>query len=136
MKVIVRIFGLNIMMFYVILIFLQMMDYNVRRDELNHCISMAMTNTQIIMAENIEDTLYGTNNHRKSIESNNEYIEEFACNFHVLVTTNTKYEIYVYAIDYTTGLLSVEVEGTFLTINGVEKKFRSRKTSVVEVVNI
>ena len=134
MKIVVRIFGLSMMLFYVVLIFLQMMDYNVRRDELNNCISIAMTNTQIVMTENIEDTLYGTNNSRKRIESNEEYIEEFANNFHMLVTTNTNYEIHVFAIDYTTGLLSVEVEGTFMSLNGINKSFSSRKTSVVEVL--
>ena len=65
MKIIVRIFGLSVMLFYVILIFLQMIDYNIRRDELNQCISMAMTSTQIIMMENIEDQILGTNNCRK-----------------------------------------------------------------------
>ncbi len=135
MKIIVRIFGLSVMLFYVILIFLQMIDYNIRRDELNQCISMAMTSTQIIMMENIEDQILGTNNCRKKITSNKEYLDEFKNNFHVLTSTNTDYKIHVYAIDYTTGLLSIGVEGQFLTLNGIKKKFNSRKTSVIDMLH-
>ena len=134
MKIIIRIFGLSIMLFYVIIIFLQMMSYNVRRDELNRCISVAMTNTQIVMMENIEDKMYGTSNSRKQIISNDDYLEEFAHNFYMLISTNTNYEIRVYAIDYTVGLLSVEVEGSFYTLNGIKKTFSSRKTSFVDVL--
>ena len=135
MKIIVRIFGLSVMLFYVILIFLQMMDYNIRRDELNQCISMAMTSTQIVMMENIDDQILGTNNCRKKITSNEEYLDEFKSNFHVLISTNTDYTIHVYAIDYTTGLLSIGVEGQFLTLNGMKKTFSSRKTSVIDVLH-
>ena len=135
MKVVIRIMGLSIMFFYVILIFLQMMSFNIRRNELNECISLAMTSTQIVMMENIEDEVYGTNNCRRKIESNDEYIQEFANNFYVLITTNTDYEIKVYAIDYTCGLLSIEIEGKFRTLSGLEKEFTSRKTSIIEVMD-
>ena len=135
MKIITRIFGMSIMLFYVILIFLQMMDYNIRRNELNECLSLAMTSTQIVMMENIEDIVYGTNNCRKKISSNDAYIQEFLDNFTLLVSTKTKYEVKVYAIDYKLGLLSVGIEGKFQTLNGVEKTFSSRKTSIIDVLD-
>ena len=123
------------MLFYVILIFMQMMDYNIRRNELNECISTAMTSTQIVMMENIEDKVYGTNNCRRKISSNDEYIQEFVTNFNLLITTDTAYEIKVYAIDYNVGLLSVEIEGEFYSLNGVKKTFSSRKTAMIDVLD-
>ena len=57
-----------------------MMVYNVKQDELVNCISTAMTSTQIVMQEQIEDVIFKTNTKRKSINSNQEYLEEFAKN--------------------------------------------------------
>lgn len=134
MKTLLKIYGLAIVIFLFVMIAMQYTDFTVREDELNSNITSAMTATQIVMQENIEDKVFGTDNKRKEISSNEEYVEEFANNFYVLVSTNTDYEIEVYAVDYEKGLLSVGVKGTFKMLNGQTKTIYSRKTSIVDVI--
>jgi predicted site-specific integrase-resolvase len=67
MRVIARCFGLSIILIVSIMIYAQMMMLNVQKDELVNCISTAMTSTQIIMQEQIEDFNYGTNTRRKNM---------------------------------------------------------------------
>lgn len=134
MKMIVRCFGMSMILIVSLMIFMQMMIFNVRRDELVNCISIAMSNTQIIIQEQIEDSLYGTNNKRKSISSNKEYLEEYTRNFYKLVTSDSDFKIKVYGIDYTKGLLDIEVESSFKMLNGDIKSIKSRKTSIIDVL--
>ena len=134
MKIQERILIFSTVIILSVMMFMQMTEYNVRQDELNNCITTAMSNTQVVMSEQIEDEVYGTNNRRKTIASNAEYVEEFANNFYKLVTSNTSYQIDVYAVDYEKGLLSIGVTGKFKMYNGEIKTITSRKTSVVEVI--
>ena len=134
MRVIARCFGLSIILIISILIHSQMMVYNVKQDELVNCISTAMTSTQIVMQEQIEDVIFKTNTKRKSINSNQEYLEEFAKNFYKLTTKNSIFKIKVFGIDYTKGFLDVEVESHFKLFNGKTKIISSRKTSIVDVL--
>ena len=112
-----------------------MLMFNIRRGELNTAISTAMSSTQIIIQEQIEDREYGTNNRRKTISSNDEYVEEFVTNFEKLITTDTDYKVRVYGVDYEKGLLDVGVVGSFKMLNGETKTFESRKTSIIEVLD-
>lgn len=134
MKIQERILIFSTVIILTVMMFMQLTEYNVRQDELNNCITTAMSNTQVVMSEQIEDEVYGTNNRRKTIASNAEYVEEFANNFYKLVTSNTSYQIDVYAVDYEKGLLSIGVTGKFKMYNGEIKTITSRKTSVVEVI--
>lgn len=134
MRLLCRLFGLGFVFIISIALFSQMMMMNVRRDELNTAISTAMSSTQIIMQEQIEDQKLGTNNRRKTISSNDEYIQEFTTNFEMLVDSDTDYTVKVYGVDYQKGLLDVKVEGKFKMLNGEYKTFDSRKTSIVEVI--
>lgn len=134
MKIISRIFGLSIVLILGYMIVFELTGYYVRRNELNTCITSAMTSTQIIMQENIEDEYFGTNNARKVIDSNEAYVEEFGNNFYVLPTTNTDYHIDILAVDYTKGLLHVKITGTFNTLNGQQKSFSAEKTSIIDVL--
>lgn len=134
MKIQERILIFSTVIILSVMMFMQLTEYNVRQDELNNCITTAMSNTQVVMSEQIEDEVYGTNNRRKTIASNAEYVEEFANNFYKLVTSNTSYQIDVYAVDYEKGLLSIGVTGKFKMYNGEIKTITSRKTSVVEVI--
>lgn len=134
MRLIVRIYGMCMIFVLSAMIFLQMMSFNVRRDELINCTSMAMSSTQIVIQEQIEDDLYGTETRRKDITSNEEYLEEFATNFYKLVSTNSNFHIDVYGIDYTKGFLDVEVTSSFPMFLGGTKTITSRKTSIVDVI--
>lgn len=134
MRVAVRLYGLGVMFLISCMIFLQLMSFNIRRDELTSCISLAMSSTQIVIQEQIEDDLYGTNTKRKAIASNEEYLEEFATNFYKLVTTDSNFKINVYGIDYTKGFIDVEVVSYFPTFIGSTKTIKSRKTSIVDIL--
>ena len=135
MRILTRLFGLGVVLIVVIMLFGQMMMFNIRRGELNSAISTAMSSTQIVMQEQIEDKEYGTNTRRKTISSNDEYIDEFIENFEKLITTDTVYKIRVYGVDYEKGLLDIGVEGSFKMLNGETKTFNSRKTSIVEILS-
>ena len=134
MKIVTRIFGLSIILILSYMIAMEFTGYYVRRNELNTCIKTAMTSTQIIMQENIEDEYFGTENARKVIDSNEAYVEEFGNNFYVLPTTNTDYHIDILAVDYTKGLLHVKITGTFTMLNGQQKSFSAEKTSIIDVL--
>ena len=118
MRVIARCFGLSVIFILSILIHMQMMIYNIRQDELINCISTAVTSTQIVMQEQIEDLTFHTSTRRKNIQSNEEYIEEFVKNFYKLTTTDSIYKIKVFGIDYTKGFLDVEVGLVVLVVLG------------------
>ena len=134
MRIIARCFGLSMITLFGIILFSQLMSFDVRQDELNSCISTAMTSTQIVMQEQIEDQAFGTEARRKSINSNEQYVEEFSLNFYKLVTTDTKYRIRVYGVDYKKGLLDIGVEGSFKMLNGNMKVIKARKTSIVDII--
>lgn len=134
MKIVARIFGLSIILILSYMIAMEFTGYYVRRNELNTCIKTAMTSTQIVMQENIEDEYFGTENARKVIDSNEAYVEEFGNNFYVLPTTNTDYYIDILAVDYTKGLLHVKITGTFTMLNGQQKSFSAEKTSIIDVL--
>lgn len=134
MKIVTRIFGLSIVLILSYMIVMEFTGYSVRQNELNTCITTAMTSTQIVMQENIEDEYFGTDNARKTIDSNESYVEEFGNNFYVLPTTDTDYHIDILAVDYTKGLLHVKITGTFTMLNGQQKTFSAEKVSIVDVL--
>ena len=134
MRIISRCFGLSVILIVSIMIYAQMMMLNIYKDELVNCISTAMTSTQIVMQEQIEDFNYGTNTRRKDIESNQQYLEEFSVNFYKLITSNASFKIKVFGIDYTKGFLDLEIESSFKMFNGQTKVIRSRKTSIVDIL--
>ena len=134
MRVVSRCFGLSLILIVSIMIYAQMMIFNVRKDELVNAISTAMTSTQIVMQEQIEDITFKTHAKRKSIDSNQQYLEEFATNFYKLVTSDSDFKIKVFGIDYTKGFLDIEIESRFLMFNGEVKVIRSRKTSIVDIL--
>ena len=115
------------------MMFLEMMGITIRQDELNNCISSAVATTQVIMKENIEDKVYGTEKSRNVIESNDEYLQLFKTNLEKAKTSNTRYTIRVYGVDYTKGYLDVGVEATYPMINGAIRTLTSRQTNLIEV---
>ena len=81
-----------------------------------------------------EDDIFNTSTRRKTINSNQEYLEEFALNFDKLTTSNSIFNIKVFGIDYTKGFLDIEVESHFKILNGKTKIISSRKTSIVDIL--
>lgn len=135
MKVLNRILGLTAVGIFCILISLQLINVDVRRDEMNTISSLAMNQTQTIMEEQITDEIYGTDNARKTISSNEEYFQEYLNNFQKLITTNCYYQVDLLDADYEKGLLDVNVTCRYRNLVGEEKSMSVRKTSIIEAVD-
>lgn len=134
MKALTKLFGFSFVAVFVIVIMSLFQDINVRQDELNNVITTAMTSTQTVMKEQIEDKKFETSNKRYAINNNDEYLAEFTKNLYKLKTSDSVYKIYVYGIDYEKGLLDVEVTSSFNMWNGQTKTFTARKTNVIEQI--
>lgn len=135
MRVIIRIFSLTIIGLLVSVMLIHSLDLNIRLDELNKTSSLAMSNTQILIQEIIEDRLYGTNNARRNITSNEEYLNLYEENFYRLINTNSEYEIVDYYADYLRGLLYVSINCKYHTVMGKEKILNKRLLNIIDVVN-
>lgn len=133
MKLLVRFMGLGLITLVFIGMMLEMVALNVRADELNTITSMAISNTQIVMQEIIEDELYQTNNARMMLDDE-KYFELFIDNLNTLISTDSIYDVKLLAIDCTKGLIDVEVDLTYQRIDGSLKTLSVRKTSIVDIL--
>ena len=132
MKALIRCFMLGMSIIVLVMMFSFFQEVNVRQDELNNIVATAMTQTQTVIKEQIEDKQYKTNNKRYAISNNDEYVAEFTHNLYMLKTTNSDYHITVYGVDYEKGLLDIGVESSFRMWNGQTKTLTTRKTGIVE----
>lgn len=132
MKALIRCFMLGMSIIVLVMMFSFFQEVNVRQDELNNIVATAMTQTQTVIKEQIEDKQYKTDNKRYTISNNDEYVAEFTHNLYMLKTTNSDYRITVYGVDYEKGLLDIGVESSFRMWNGQTKTFTTRKTGIVE----
>ena len=64
MKALIRCFMLGMSIIVLIMMFSFFQEVNVRQDELNNIVATAMTQTQTVIKEQIEDKQYKTNNKR------------------------------------------------------------------------
>lgn len=135
MKMLNRILGLTIAGLFCMLIVLQLINVDVRRDEMNTILTLAMTQTQTILEEQVQDDIYGTSTSRKRISSNEEYFQEFVTNFQKLITTNSNYQLELLDADYEKGLLDVNVICRYRNIMGQDKTMEVRKTSIIEAID-
>lgn len=141
MKMVVRCLIISMMACALIMIKITFGQLAIREDELNTISSQAISTTQISAREQIEDRLYNVENARCRVDnscfnSNEDYLNDLKRNLKALITTNSKYEIKVYGIDYEKGLLDVEICCTYKQITGQEKTLSTRKTSIVEVIGM
>ena len=137
MRSVTRLYGLALLFLIMILIFAQLIIYGVVKDELVVNTTTAVTATQEIMQEQIEDIQYGTNTSRRAgnpIDSNQEYIAEFKMNLDKIKPAKAEYSVNVYGVDYEKGLLDVGVVSSFKLLNGQEKTIECRKTSIVDII--
>ena len=133
MKLLVRFMGLGLIGIVLIAMMFEMVSLNIREDELNTIVSMAISNTQLVMQEIIEDELYQTTNARMILDDE-KYFELFMDNLDTLISTDSVYEARLLAIDYTKGLIDVEVDLKYRSIDGSLKVLSTRKTSIVDVL--
>ena len=133
MKILIRTLGLTIIGIFISITLMHLIDKTIRVDELNKLAYIATTNTQIVMMENIEDIVYGTDNKRLTITSNEEYLDIFKDNFEIGITSDTTYEINDLACDYATGLLNVEIIGKYKNIFNEDKTITKKVLNIVDV---
>ena len=133
MKLLVRFMGLGLIGIVLIAMMFEMVSLNIREDELNTIVSMAISNTQLVMQEIIEDELYQTTNARMILDDE-KYFELFMDNLDTLISTDSVYEVRLLAIDHTKGLIDVEVDLKYRGIDGSLKVLSTRKTSIVDVL--
>ena len=133
MKLLVRFMGLGLIGIVLIAMMFEMVSLNIREDELNTIVSMAISNTQLVMQEIIEDELYQTTNARMILDDE-KYFELFMDNLDTLISTDSVYEVRLLAIDHTKGLIDVEVDLKYRSIDGGLKVLSTRKTSIVDVL--
>ena len=67
MKALIRCFMLGMSIIVLVMMFSFFQEVNVRQDELNNIVATAMTQTQTVIKEQIEDKQYKTNNKRYAI---------------------------------------------------------------------
>ena len=134
MKIIVRIMGLTVIGLCISICLMHSFDIMIRYDELIKASSLAMSNTQLVMMENIEDAYYGTSNARRVINDDLDYISLFKENFNILTSTNSKYTIKEYVADARKGLLYVDIDCCFKTIKGDYKTLNKKLINIVDVV--
>lgn len=133
MRIMVRMMELSIIGFCTCLMLMHIFDLNVRLDELNKISSLAMSNTQIVVQENIEDRLYGTDNARLRIDSNDKYISLYKENLSKLISTDSTYEVSDYLADHERGLLYVKVDCSYKTLNGNTKTLSRKLLNIIDV---
>lgn len=134
MKLIARLMGFTIIGVLFMGMFMELMQLNVRYNELNQITSTAINQTQIVMREQIEDRFFNYTNARVTFNSNDDYLNYFEGCLKKLITSDSKYSYTIYGVDYTKGLISVGVECTYIKLNGDEKTLRTRKTSIVDIL--
>lgn len=134
MKIIARLIGFSLIGIILLGVFMELMQFNVRLNELDQATSLAVNQTQIVMREQIEDRYFNYTNARVTFHSNEEYLDYFEDCLKKLITSDSKYSYTVYGVDYTKGLISVGVDCTYRKINGEEKTLHTRKTSIVDVL--
>lgn len=133
MKIFIRAMGLSVMGICVCLILMHLYDLNIRYDELNKASHLAMTNTQIIMQEKIEDIYFNTHNARVYVDSNEEYLKLFRDNFMILVKSDGEYLIDGYC-DANKGLLYVNIDHHYKNLLGKDKIISKKLISIIDVV--
>lgn len=133
MKIFIRVIGFTVIGMCVCLILMNLIDLNVRKNEVDEISRSAMNSTQIIMQENIEDEYYGTSNARKKIESSKDYESLYLENLLIQQTTNGKYNI-SFKSDYQKGMLSVNINYTYKNFLGQTQEINKKLTNIIDVV--
>lgn len=134
MKIMVRAMGLTVIGVCISSILMHVYDLTIRYDELDRISLLAMSNTQIVMQENIEDIYYNTNNKRKEISDSNTYLNLYKDNLNTLKSTNGTYEVDGYFDPYK-GLAYADITYRYNNFLGEEKTLNKKLVNIIDVVN-
>lgn len=132
MRIFIRIMGLTTIGMCICLMLMHLLDLNVRKDEIEKISNIAMSNTQIIMQENIEDLYYGTSNARMVVDNNDKYEKLYKDSLLKLQTTNGNYSLNLKS-DYTKGLMHVDIEYSYKNLLGQTNKMYKSLTNIIDV---
>lgn len=133
MKLFIRISGIITMGMCICLILMNLLDLNIRKDEVDKISRLAMNSTQIIMQENIEDAYYGTNNARLKINSSEEYENIYKENLLKLQTTDGIYNL-SFKSDPNKGILAVYINYVYTNFLGNESSINKNLINIIDVV--
>ncbi len=133
MKIVVKTIALTCIGVCISLMLMHLLDLNNRIDEVDKASHIAMTNTQIIMLENIEDIYYGTNNRRQDIKDSGAYLKVFEENLTPLISSDGICDIDGLADPYK-GLLYVNIRYKYKNFLGNEKTINKKLINVIDVV--
>lgn len=129
----VRTIALTTIGICVCLMLMHLLDLNNRIDEIDKASHIAMTNTQILMQENIEDYYYGTENRRVNITSAEQYLNIFKENFEPLISSDGDFNISGLADPYR-GLLYVNINYKYKNFLGKEKALNKKMINIIDVI--
>lgn len=133
MRILIRSVGLTVIGLCVCVMLMHLLDLNIRFDELDKASHLAMTNTQIVMQENIEDIYYKTNNARLKIDTNEDYLNLYKENFNILVNSDGTYSVDGYC-DVYKGLMCVNVSHEYKNFLGQNKTINKSLINLIDVV--
>lgn len=132
MRALIKLYGYTMIGLLMMLCTLQFVSTNIRRDEMETAATMAMSQTQTAMAEQIEDRKYGTHTARVTWVDEDEYFQYFADSFQIQLTTNSACRLDRLDCDLEKGLLRVRVTCSYNKLNGEVGSMTVTKTGIVE----
>lgn len=135
MKAIFRTFGVIVMGIYYILMLMTFGQINIIEQEINDISSQAMTQTQTVMREQIEDRIYNTQNARETFKDSADYYGYFIDQINKFKSTKAEYSVDVYTADVNKGLLSVRVNARYKRVDGSYKTVSVKKIGIVDIID-
>lgn len=132
MRIFIRVMGITTIGMCVCLMLMHLLDLNIRKDEIDRISYLAMSNTQIVMQENIEDFYYQTNNARQKINSSAEYEQLYIDNIRMLQTTDGVYNL-SFISDPLKGLLCVDIDYEYKNFLGQTKVINKKLINIINV---
>lgn len=125
MNSLIKGFGLGVITLLVVLILSCVVTKSNRQNEVDESLNTAIHQTMKVVEDN-----------RYKISSNEELLAEFNRNLVSQFTSNSNVDVIVYDVDYAKGILDIEIEMTFKYPHGTSDKVSSRKTVIIDDVEI
>lgn len=132
MRIFIRVMGITTIGMCVCMMLMHLIDLNIRKDEIDKISYLAMSNTQIIMQENIEDFYYKTDNARIKINSSEEYEALYRDSLAKLQTTDGTYNL-SFISDPLKGLLCVNINYEYINFLGELKTINKKLINIINV---
>lgn len=133
MRVLIKLFGYTFLGLLMLICGLQFVSTNTRTDEMETAATIAMSQTQTVMAEQIEDRKFNTNIAREHWTSEDEYFQYFVDSYKIQLSTDSKCNIDLLNASLDKGLLDVRVTCSYKRLDGKVATISTAKTGIVEV---